>query len=202
MRRPLKYGLIGDGTSDQALLPILRWSLRRLLPDTELMGIGFAARVSQPVEEFVGRFCRQYRPDITFVHRDAERQPRGTRRLEIPTSEGVVGVVPVRMTEAWLLIDELAIRRAASNPNGRIPIVLPRSADLEHLPDPKATLRELLVRASGLSGRKLQRLDRGAAVRRVADCISDFSQLDRLSAFVAFTNELRAAISTTPFARI
>jgi hypothetical protein len=37
----------------------------------------------------------------------------------------VVCVVPVRMMEAWLLIDEMAIRRVAGNPNGRIPIELP-----------------------------------------------------------------------------
>jgi hypothetical protein len=34
-------------------------------------------------------------------------------------------VVPVRMTKAWLTVDEAAIRKAARNPLGTAPLELP-----------------------------------------------------------------------------
>jgi hypothetical protein len=194
MKRPLTYALVADGTSDQALVPVIRWTLRRLLPDTPLSFVAFMARRSKPVDEFVDKVVRDYQPDIAFVHRDAERASRPERRREIPTRQGVVAIVPVRMTEAWLLIDETAIRCAASNPRGRMPIRLPPLGSLEGIPDPKATLRELLIQASGQTGRRLQRFDRGAAVQRVADFIGSFEPLNRLPAFVAFQAELEDAI--------
>ena len=33
-----------------------------------------------------------------------------------------MGIVPVRMTEAWLLLDESAIRRVAGRPHGDEPL--------------------------------------------------------------------------------
>ena len=71
--------------------------------------------------------------------------PKGNRRISAVMQirralEGMpvrhVLVIPVRMTEAWLLIDELALRRAAGNPNGRNPLDLPALKDLEALPEP------------------------------------------------------------------
>ena len=49
----------------------------------------------------------------------------------------VVCVVPVRMQEAWLLIDEAALRRAAGDPNGTQPLAMPDVQRLEELADPK-----------------------------------------------------------------
>ena len=64
--------------------------------------------------------------DLLFVHRDAESQGAQARFDEIAKAMDVVadaprwvGVVPVRMTEAWLILDEGAIRRAVGRPNGR-----------------------------------------------------------------------------------
>ena len=45
----------------------------------------------------------------------------------------IVCVVPIRMTESWLLISEPAIRRAASNPRGREVIHLPRLQKMEEV---------------------------------------------------------------------
>jgi hypothetical protein len=63
------------------------------------------------------------------------------------------------MRETWLLTDEGAIRRAAGNPNGRMPINLPRVRDLERLADPKAILNSLILRATGLNVRRQQRFE-------------------------------------------
>jgi hypothetical protein len=70
--------------------------------------------------------------DIAFVHRDAEAQPAEARRAEISLgaqnagiTQPVVPVVPVRMTEAWLLLDEQMIRTVAGRPNGTGSLGLP-----------------------------------------------------------------------------
>lgn len=63
-------------------------------------------------------------------------------------------VVPVRMTEAWLLFDQLSIRAAAGNPRGVEELNLPKLDTIENIPDPKATLYKALTLASGLSTRR------------------------------------------------
>ncbi|HUT94205.1 MAG TPA: hypothetical protein VMY37_32390 [Thermoguttaceae bacterium] len=104
-----------------------------------------------------------------------------------------VPVVPVRMTEAWLLFDEKAIRRAAGNPNGTDPLQVPvRQA--EDIPDPKAVLHEALRTASGLSGRRRQKFNVRDAVHRVGEYIDDFSPLRRLSAFQRLEEDLATVL--------
>jgi hypothetical protein len=97
------------------------------------------------------------------------------------------------MTEAWLLIDEGAIRRAAGNPNGTILLPLPKLARLEALADPKALLRNCLVRASEKTGRRLQQFERDLAERaeRVAELTTDFSPLRELPAFQGLESDTR-----------
>ena len=64
------------------------------------------------------------------MHRDAEREFARTRLAEIEAAiksateaaleliaVKCVRIVPVRMTEAWFLFDEAAIRRAANRPH-------------------------------------------------------------------------------------
>ena len=87
------------------------------------------------------------------------------------------------MQEAWLLIDEAALRRAAGDPNGTQPLDMPDVQKLEELADPKQLIRELLSQASGLQGRRLERFNWRSSAHRVAEMISDFSLLYRLAAF-------------------
>jgi hypothetical protein len=197
MTRPLSTALIGDGPSDQVLSLVIEWAIRRLRPDALLRDVGFIPRRSRDLIEAIHSAASLLRPDLLFVHRDAERAALSDRRAQIPSVAGVVKVVPVRMTEAWLLISADAIRRAAGNPNGRVKLDLPPVKRLERLPDPKALLHELLIRASGLDSprrKKLLRRDLGILVRRVAALISDFSLLDDLTAYRDFEDDLRVAL--------
>lgn len=101
-------------------------------------------------------------PDLVFVHRDAEAVPPGDRVAEVMNAaqsvgiseDDVVPVVPVRMTEAWLLLDEAEIRRVAGRPNGSGDLALPRLAAVESVADPKALLRDVLLQAGSPSGRR------------------------------------------------
>lgn len=103
--------------------------------------------------------------ELAFVHRDAEKQDPQLRSHEVAEAIAetranlpFVPVVPIRMTEAWLLLDEQLIREVAGRPDGKTPLGLPRISEVESLPDPKTTLRVALETASGLKGRRMKQL--------------------------------------------
>lgn len=144
-----------------------------------------------------------YPCDALFVHRDAERQPYTVRQSQI--QEGVeaakasapvspfpmaIPVIPVRMLEAWLLIDAEALRRAVGNPNGHVPLTLPSVSSLEDIPDPKGTLTSLLEAATELGQRRLRKFNAGQATTILADVIPSYAPLRALPAF----NQLESAI--------
>jgi hypothetical protein len=144
-----------------------------------------------------------YPCQLLFIHRDAEKEAHATRVDEIRTALSKVNphfppsvcVVPVRMTEAWLLFDMLALRKAASNPNGTAVLQLPDIRRLEREPDPKKILHDLLRSASELSPRRLKKFSVSDCTYRVAELIDDFSPLRTLSAFAALETEMKATIA-------
>jgi len=144
-----------------------------------------------------------YLCECLFIHRDAEREPPDNRREEIRRAIASLGsgdpqthvcVVPVRMSEAWLLFDEPAIRRASGNPNGKVGLQLPRPAALEDVADPKRLLYELLTMASELTGRRRKAFDPKVQARRVAESIDDFSRLRELAAFQALESDIQQIV--------
>ena len=195
--RGLRFTLVADGSSDVALLPILVWLLREHFGSIPIQPeFADLRRLQNPpfrLFERIARSVELYPCDLLFVHRDAERESIQKRVDEIRESleqcavdtPPVVCVVPVRMQEAWLLIDESALRKAAGNPQGRRPLSVPDPKKLEELPDPKQVLHDLLYQASELRGRRLKRFvrDVGRHVHRVAEQIDDFSLLRELAAF-------------------
>ncbi len=192
--KELRFSLVTDGSSDVALLPILRWLLRQHLPEHALQGTWADIRPFRlhRLEDKIIQAISFYPCDLLFVHRDAEREAKERRFEEVwqalerakPSVEvPVVCVVPVRMQEAWLLFDEAAIREAADNRNGRVPLPLPSLRRVEERPDPKEDLYDLLKIASELSGRRLKSFSESQHARRVADYIEDYSPLRLLSAF-------------------
>ena len=105
--------------------------------------------------------------DLLFVHRDADAAGHEARAREINEATNTaelnvdyVPIVPVRTTEAWVLLDEGAIRRVAGNPRGNEPLHLPRPARIEDLPAPKETLENALIAASGFRGNRLRKFRR------------------------------------------
>lgn len=207
-QKELRYTLVADGPSDRALLHVVTWLLQQLpglvnwaispqFADLRLIGPhpdGLSERIQAAIKNFP---C-----EILFVHRDAERDDPTARRAEIQDAipaqwRSFVCVVPVRMTEAWLLINEQAIRTAAGNPCGTAPLDLPSIDRLEAIPDPKQLLRQLLCGATMLGARRLEqfRRDLPLRVQRVAELISDFGPLRRLRAFQELEKETVAAVT-------
>lgn len=205
MSEIFRFTLIGDGPSDRALLPIIEWVL---LEAGVVRGIkaewadaASLPRVADGLRARLQAAVLLFPCDILFVHRDAEAQDPQLRHLEIrdaaaALTEVTVAVVPVRMTEAWLLFDEKAVRRAAGNPNGSMPLDLPRGARAESIADPKEHLVSLLKSASGLHGRHLRKFtsNLSQACALVSQHAESFAPLRMLSAFQAFEARTRQAL--------
>jgi hypothetical protein len=189
--RHFQFTLFAEGPTDRALVAILEWLLREThRPDT--VGHEFLPKselqAHMPMAEHIATVIQSFPCDVLFVHRDADRQPPEWRHKEIGEAveqlkaNGLttpcVCVVPIRMTEAWLLMDEQAIRRAAGNPNGKQQLQIPKLKQLESIPDPKQLLHALLREASGKRGRRRDSFD----VHWAASLVSESSTPSPLSA--------------------
>lgn len=201
----MRFTLVSDGSSDQALIPMLTWCLREAGVRADLQGVWADFRnLHRPPAGLFSKIRTAvdlYPCELLFVHRDAEGQSWTTRNEEINRTvqelreAGMavphVCVIPVRMQEAWLLFSEEAIRRAAGNPNGAVALDLPRLQDVENLPDPKQTLFDLLRVASELNLRRVRRMPVARARLRITELIDDFSPLRALTAFRQLETQIR-----------
>lgn len=202
----LTYTLVADGSSDQVLIPIIDWVLRQhsskvivqqFVSSVEVRASGLTQRVARAIALFP---C-----DILFVHRDAEHPDRvADRREEIKFAVSGLGLrfiplVPIRMTEAWLLIFEAAIRRAANNPNGKVNLLLPDARVVERIVDPKALLYEKLRTATELPPRRLHNFNEARARRRISELVENFSALRNVCAFNEFEAEVRSSLRVIEF---
>ena len=154
----------------RALIPVLNWLLQSHLTHCATQSQwadlrSFDKSLKDTFEKRIKLSLELYPCELLFIHRDAERDAHETRVNEIHTavaqadfiiSVPTICVVPVRMTEAWLLFDIVALRKAASNPNGSTELKLPDIGRLEYEPDPKNVLHEILRQASGLRPGRLR----------------------------------------------
>lgn len=201
--------LVSDGSSDAALLPLIRWAVARHAGEYLVEAVWADLRRSRrPLPTLANRIVEGmelYPCDILFVHRDAEAQSYEQRKCEIDNAVALarerglrvpcVCVVPVRMQEAWLLLEEAAIRRAAGNPNGTTRLALPAVGKIERIPDPKQQLYDLLRSASGLGCRRLQSFRPGKQARLVSEHMENMVVLRHLPAFQRFEAEVREALN-------
>ena len=200
--RTVRITLVTDGSSDQVLQGPLDWLLQKYFP-CEYTFL-FADRIDRhaPLRTKLQTALADYPCDVLLVHRDAELETpvdrlAQMREVIITLQRHCVRIVPVRMTEAWFLFDEAAIRRAAGRPDASDSLRLPSVSAARLMPDPKAALFRLLDSASGLSGRKLARFQRDHArhYHRICNLVTDFAPLMEVPEFVAFKDELVAAMT-------
>lgn len=205
--KELKYTLIADGSSDSVLLKIIKWSLDDLYPRLSNEG-SFAdfRQMQKPPKRLIDKVenAKLYYPfDILFVHRDAEstdlrkisqRVHEVSSELKKDDIDKTICIVPIKMMETWLLIDQDAIKKAAGNRNYSGNINLPSMRNLERESQPKELLHTFLREASGKKERNLKKFNIDKAVHLVAENIEDFSPLRSLFAFQAFEEELKRVV--------
>ena len=198
----LRVTLVTDGSSDIVLVPVLEWLIREITSEyfeirwADLRGL---SEVPRDLAEKLAAAIAIYPCDLLFVHRDAEGQDPGVRYEEIQAANQTdrlhVCVVPVRMQEAWLLHDEVALREAAGRPSGTEDLSLPPARRWERLPDPKGILYQALRTANGARGRRAKRFNPARAAHRLADLVNDWSPLRDLTAFPQLESDTREALT-------
>ena len=200
----LSITLVTDGSSDRALIPIVEWLVAKKLNEYPFQ-VQLAEALPKHGKGLKNRILyalTHYTCDILIIHRDAEGEDWSTRFDEINQAVSTVvlektqtvAVIPIRMTEAWLLFDEMAVRRAAGNPAGKNAINLGNLKKWEKEIDPKQLILTALRDASELSGRRLSRFNAYEAKNRVAYLIRDFSVLKQLESFCHFQKNLESAL--------
>ncbi|MEU1292119.1 hypothetical protein ABZ439_06755 [Streptomyces sp. NPDC005840] len=104
------------------------------------------------------------------------------------------------MLEAWLLLDEGAIRQVAGNPKGKMNLSLPKAASVERIADPKQQLKDALAQASGLTGRRLadfQKMQRFSKNRqRLLELLDHDGNVKNVPSWRAFVAELEEGLRT------
>jgi len=208
----IRYTLVSDGSSDKVLLPIISWLLRQhqiMYPiQSEWADLGRLPNPPKNLSSKIEQSIDLYPCDLLFVHRDAENLSYNQRKDEINralsntniANPPSICVVPVRMTEAWLLFNEGSIRRASGNPHGKKALELPNPLLLEQHNDPKRLLYDLLKDASERKGRRLSNFPFGQSALLVAEYIDDFSPLRNLSAFRSLESDIEEIISNNQWA--
>lgn len=197
----LAYTLDTDGSFDRVLKYPIEWLLSQW-SGRPVLGQWADTRAYRPrnLQDRIRKAVENYPCELLFVHRDAEARSRDERLLEINRAldaikaPPVVCIVPVRMTEAWLLFDENQLKQAAGNPRYSGVLAMPSVRDLDTLRDPKEVLFGLLRAASGAHGRRAKTFRPEQAAHRLAELISDFSTLRILPAFLAFEEDLRRVL--------
>ena len=156
----MKFLFACEGSSDAALIP----HIQRLIVEHSDVGTvdGDSWHRNSPLARRIQTGIQAAESvDVLFVHRDANSAGADARFQEIAhavEAAGVtvpwVSVVPVRVTEAWLLLDEAAIRKAVGRPNGRTPLDLPTPREAERRAEPKRILADAFLAASEATGRR------------------------------------------------
>ena len=159
----VSFAFLCEGSSDTGLIAHLETLLVHFgaqeaagMPDTRKGTI--PARLRQLRTEETGTGI-----DMVFIHRDSDGPDREGREREIRRGVEESGfphpfipVIPVQETEAWLLLDEQAIRDVVAS-QGKQPLRLPKPNAIEGTRKPKEILQKALLAASETSGRRLKK---------------------------------------------
>lgn len=174
----IHFILVGEGGSDEGLIGPLE-SLCVDCGATEVTGTApDFARLPEDVghtvlEKLNAAIRLEPSANLFFIHRDSDSRDSAPRYAEIASAvidaslrPPAVALVPVQETEAWLLLDEQAIRNVAGKPNGIAALNLPPIAQIEGTANPKERLKAALAAASQLSGRRLRKFNANFPVHR------------------------------------
>lgn len=200
----MRFLFICEGSSDTPLLGhIQRLLIRYGHPDPEGEAWHHGRQVADKIRQGLDAADSL---DLLFVHRDAENASADARYQEIEAAvrevvqDGMswIGVVPVRMTEAWLLLDEAAIRKVVGKPNGKTRLNLPAPEHAERVADPKERLKNALLTASGTRGRRWRKVAREfpRLRRRLLQELPIGGELERLESWTRFRDDTVAASQT------
>ncbi|MFG2721401.1 hypothetical protein ACGFW5_24350 [Streptomyces sp. NPDC048416] len=200
---------IGEGSSDNGLVPHVESLAARkglrvsvTVPDFGLLRLPTGHSVPEKLQA-ARRLGGDY--DLVVVQRDADRGPAQDRRNEVEAAVSAewpglrhVAVIPVRMLEAWLLLDETCLRQVAENPRGRVSLDLPKGVAAEKIADPKQLLKDSLARASEYKGRRLAQFQKRFSQHRLRmlELLDPEGPVACLPSWQSFVTDLDAAFKS------
>jgi len=202
------FVLIGEGSSDSGMVRHLETLCIHAGAD-EASGIApdfrQLPRIGRSVRDKL-RAAVELEPsaNLLLIHRDADSRDHRPRYDEILEAIRInnmevphVAVVPVQETEAWLLLDEAAIRRVAANPRGRVPLNLPTPAAVERLANPKEFLQRALINAAEVTGRRLDRFKMQFGTQRhtLLEFLAIGGPLEQVASWTRLRTDIQAAIN-------
>ncbi len=173
----VEFVLISEGSSDNGLIPHLEAVCLYAGAD-EARGIALERQRlplvgSKVVDKIRAAMILAPQANLFLIHRDADSPDPRRRHAEIEQAveecylqKPWVAVVPIQETEAWLLLDEPAVRRIAGKPNGTHPLGLPTAATVESMASPKECLQQAIFDANPVTGRKHKNLKRDFPMHR------------------------------------
>lgn len=197
------FALLREGTSDDGLIP----HLGELLIRAGLDEVSGASRdYKGTVIDCLRRVMEEESPiDLVFVHRDTDGPSDNQAREEMSAAcdalgddlGAVVPVVPIQELEAWLLLDEQAIRAVVGRPSKKVVLELPKVARVEATSSPKEMLQVALLTASGTTGRRLKDEKRRFSDRRrtLLERLDIDGPVRALSAWQALERDIESAVT-------
>ncbi|HZP66911.1 MAG TPA: hypothetical protein VFB32_11435 [Rudaea sp.] len=208
----MRYLLVAEGSDDRMLFGPIEWLLDVHCSVPYRGEWANPAVLENPSRDLPTRLAqvkRFFPCDLAFVHRDVDTFTYDDRASEINRaiasadySVPVICTIPVRMTEAWFLFNEAAIKQAADRPSSRAQLRLPSHAEVQRRADPKDILTRALIEASDLSGRRLRQFSNDISRRKmlVSNLISDYSPLRAHQSFTKFEADLKQILQANSWA--
>ena len=205
----INFVLVAEGSSDYHLISHLR-ELCIYCGATEVTGVALEferlSNVRKSVLEKV-EVARKAEPNanLFFIHRDADSRDASPRYEEIEAAVNAchletawVAIVPVQEKEAWLLLDELEIRRVAGKSKGTVQLSLPKARTVENISNPKEYLQEILAQASEASGKKLEKVKQRFPLHRqlLMNRLPIEGEISSVPSWIRMRDDLKKIIQT------
>lgn len=167
----LQFLLLTEGSSDRNLRKYLEELMINLgadkvrceAPDLSLLPQHIGHSVKSKVDAAVKLFPQI---DLIIIHRDADNAGLNNRRLEIINQTShlpgkkIVPLVIDKMLESWLLLEADSICQIVNNSTAVSKLKKFNPTKVHSISNPKDELKKLLAQASGLSGQRLNELNK------------------------------------------
>jgi hypothetical protein len=211
MNNRITFLLLCEGTSDMPLAQVIEKLVVRSganpvtgIPRASERGLRSTEDKLEHLLEIIRSLdLEQQSLDFVVVHCDADSKDPEMRIAKIRDAlieKGIIGipVVPVQMTEAWLLTDADAIRTVVGRPSKQTDLQLPAISRIEHTHDPKRTLFNALREASDTTGRDRKKLNSnlGEYRRRLLQRIDIDGEVNRLSSWKRMVEDVESIVHT------
>lgn len=204
----LRFVFLGEGSSDSGLVPHLRTLCVRAGAEEVIGTAPDLSLLPEPPGHDLRKKLRVVlaespAPNLVFLHRDAD-DPSPSHAREViekavacvPDGTDAIPVIPIQELEAWLLVDERAIREVVGRPNGRVALQIPKVSGIELARSPKEILKAALLEASESTGRRHLRIKKqfGRHRRILLDRLDIDGPVAGLSGWQTLVSDISSAI--------